>query len=78
MIQTVDGIKRNFSKKEIEQADRARCLYVTVGCPSQKIFEEMIKRGKLFNANITSWPECYSDIWKRFRRYKRQDNSKKI
>jgi hypothetical protein len=54
IIQTVDGIKRNFLKKEIEYADKAQRLYITVGRPSQKIFEEMLKRGKLFNANITT------------------------
>jgi catechol-2,3-dioxygenase len=54
IIQTVDGIKRIFLKKEIENADKARRLHVTVRRPSQKIFEEMIRRGKLFNANITT------------------------
>jgi hypothetical protein len=54
MIQTVTGIKRIFLKKEIDNADKAQRLYVTVRRPSQKIFEEMIKRGKLFNANITT------------------------
>jgi len=54
IIQTVDGIKRNFSKKEIEYADKARRQYVTIGRPSQKIFEAMLKRGKLFNANVTT------------------------
>jgi hypothetical protein len=31
---SVEGIKHNFTKKEIEQADKARRLCVTVGCPS--------------------------------------------
>jgi len=53
VIQTVEGIKRNFTKKEQEQADKARRLYVTVGRPSQKIFEDMLRKGKLVNTNIT-------------------------
>jgi hypothetical protein len=53
MIQTVDGLKRNFWK-EIENADKARRLYATIRRPLLKIFEEMIKRGKLFYANITT------------------------
>jgi hypothetical protein len=37
VIQTVEGIKRNFIKKEQEQADKARRLYVTIGRPLQKV-----------------------------------------
>jgi len=47
MIKTVDEIKRNFTKKDIEKADEARRLFVIIGRPSQKIFKEMIKREKL-------------------------------
>jgi hypothetical protein len=53
VTQTVEGIKRNFTKKEQEQVDKARQLYVTVGRPSQKIFEDMLRKGKLVNTNIT-------------------------
>jgi hypothetical protein len=47
MIQTVEGIKRNFNKKEIDQANEAQRLYVILGRPSQKAFEDILKRGKL-------------------------------
>jgi hypothetical protein len=52
MIKTVEEIKRNFTKKEIEKADEARRLFVIIGRPSQKIFKEMIKRGKLINNTV--------------------------
>lgn len=53
VVTTVDELKRNFTKGEIEKADKARRLYVIVGRPSQKIFEEMIKRGKIMNNKVT-------------------------
>ncbi len=49
MVKTVEEIKRNYTKKEIEAADEARRLYVIVGRPSQKVFEEMIKTGRILN-----------------------------
>jgi hypothetical protein len=53
VVTTVEDIKRNFTKKEIDATDEARCLYVIVGRPSQKVFEEMIKTGKILNNPIT-------------------------
>ncbi len=41
VIQTVEGIKCNFMKKEQEQADKARRLHVTISHPLQKVFEGM-------------------------------------
>jgi len=46
IVNIVEDLKRNFSKSEIERADNARRLYVIVGRPSQKNFEDMIRRGK--------------------------------
>jgi len=51
--QTVEGMKRNFTKKEIELADEARRLYVILGRPSQKSFEDMIEKGKIVNNSVT-------------------------
>ena len=51
--QTVEGMKRNFTKKEIELADEARRLYVILGRPSQKFFEDMIEKGKIVNNSVT-------------------------
>ncbi len=53
VIKTVEGIQRNFTKKEIEQAESARRLYVIIGRPSPKVFEEMIKGGKIINNTVT-------------------------
>jgi hypothetical protein len=53
MIKTVEGIQRNFTKREIEAAEDARRLYVIMGRPSQKAFEEIIGGGKLINNTVT-------------------------
>jgi hypothetical protein len=53
MIQTVEGIQWNFTKREIEAAEEARRLYVIMGRPSQKVFEEMMSSGKFINNTVT-------------------------
>jgi hypothetical protein len=53
MIKTVEGIQRNFTKREIEAAEEARRMYVIVGRPSQKMFESLLTGGKLVNSTIT-------------------------
>ncbi len=53
MIKTVEGVQREFTKREIEQAEEARRFYVIVGRPSQKSFEEMLTSGKLINNTVT-------------------------
>jgi hypothetical protein len=53
IVNTVKDLKRNFTKGEIEKADNARRLYVIVGRPSQRNFEDMIRRGKLVNNTVT-------------------------
>jgi hypothetical protein len=40
-------------KKERELADEARRLYVILGRPSQRSFEDMIKKGKIINKSAT-------------------------
>jgi hypothetical protein len=52
-FETVEDIKRNFSKQEIENADLAQRMYVTMGRPSDEISENMIKKGKILNTPIT-------------------------
>jgi hypothetical protein len=46
VAETVESIKRNYMKKEIEQADKARRLYAIVGHLSREVFEMIIKKGK--------------------------------
>jgi hypothetical protein len=53
IIKTVEGIQRNFTKREIKAAEEARRMYVIVGRPSQKIFESLLTGGKLVNSTIT-------------------------
>jgi hypothetical protein len=53
VIRTVEEVKRNFTKRELENAEEARRLYVIMGRPSQKIFEKMITSGKLINYSVT-------------------------
>jgi hypothetical protein len=53
VIQKVEGIKRNFSRREIDQANEAQRLYVILGRLSQKAFKYIIKRGKLINNQVT-------------------------
>jgi len=53
VINTVKEVKRIFTKREIENAEEARWLYVIMGRPSQKAFEDMIKSGKLLNNSVT-------------------------
>jgi hypothetical protein len=53
MVTTVEEIKRNLSRREIEAAEAARRLFVIVGRPSRKAFEDLIKRGRLRNNPVT-------------------------
>jgi hypothetical protein len=51
-IQTVEAIQRNFSKREVG-AEAARRLYVIVGRPSKKAFEDILRKGLLLNNPVT-------------------------
>jgi hypothetical protein len=53
IVNTVEDVKRNFTKREVEDADKARRMYVTMGWPSNEAFELMIKKGKILNTPIT-------------------------
>jgi hypothetical protein len=49
IVETVDKIKRNYTKREIEQEDQARRLYVIMGRPLNESFELMLKKGRFLN-----------------------------
>ncbi len=53
MVTTVEEIKRNLSRREIEAAEAAGRLFVIVGRPSRKAFKDLIKRGRLLNNPVT-------------------------
>ncbi len=53
VIKTLEYVQRNFTKRELEQAEEAQRLDVIVGRPSQKFFEQMLKGGKLARNTIT-------------------------
>jgi hypothetical protein len=53
VIDTVEDRQRNFTKRELEGAEAARRLYVIVGRPGKKIFENMIRSGFILNNPIT-------------------------
>ena len=53
VIDTVDDLKRNFTKREIAAADVARRMYVTLGRPSPDSFENIIRRGQILNNPVT-------------------------
>ena len=40
-------------KREIEGADLARRMYVTLGRPSQDVFESIIRKGSIINNPVT-------------------------
>jgi hypothetical protein len=52
LVKTVEEVQRNYTKREIEAAEAACHLYVIMGHPSQKIFEEMLTEGKLLNNTV--------------------------
>lgn len=53
VIDTVEQLKQNYSKRELEAVERARRLYVTMGRPSDIAFETMIKKEKIINNPVT-------------------------
>lgn len=49
LIETIKEINRRFTKRELDAADEARRLYVIVGHPSKKAFEDMLQSGWMLN-----------------------------
>jgi hypothetical protein len=52
LVEIVENIKRNYTKREIEGADQARRLFV-IGRPSDNSFELMMKKGKILSHPVT-------------------------
>jgi hypothetical protein len=52
-VKTVEEIKRNFTKREVEAAEQARRLYVIMGRPSGQTFERVIRQGLVLNNPVT-------------------------
>ena len=52
IVATIEEIQRNLTQKEVKAAYKARCHYVNARRPSQKVFEEMIKKGKIRNSPV--------------------------
>jgi hypothetical protein len=40
VVQTVEDIKRNFTKREIEAEEKVGKLYVILGCPARSVFKD--------------------------------------
>ena len=53
-LQTVSDNKLNFTENDIERADRARRLYITLGRPSLRAFRWMLLHNKIKNTDITA------------------------
>jgi hypothetical protein len=49
VVDTVENLTRNYMKRELDGADEARRLYVTIGRPSEEVFELLIQRRKLLS-----------------------------
>ena len=52
-VSTVTDNRAVFIRQELEGADRARQLYRTIGCPSQRKFEAILDRGSILNCPVT-------------------------
>ena len=53
MMQTVSGNKSNYTKKEIEAADKAVRLYHAIGRPGYKVFYDTLQKGLIHNCTTT-------------------------
>jgi hypothetical protein len=53
VVESVEELRRNFTKKELKQAETARRLYVMMGKPSINDFASMIKKGKILNNPVS-------------------------
>ena len=52
-VSTVADNRAAFTRRELEGADRARQLYRTIGCPSQRKFEAILDHGSILNCPVT-------------------------
>ena len=54
-----------FTRRELEGANRARQLYRTIRCPSQRKFEAILDRGSILNCPVTKADaECANIIYR--------------
>jgi len=53
IVNTVEELQRNYTRREREGADRARRLYAVVGRPSSETFRDMLNRGLILNNPVT-------------------------
>ena len=53
IVDTVEELQRNYTRREKEGADRARRLYVIVGRPSSDAFKDMLNKGLILNNPVT-------------------------
>jgi len=53
VVESVEELRRNLTKKELKQAETARRLYVMMGRPSINDFASMIKKGKILNNPVS-------------------------
>jgi hypothetical protein len=53
VIETVEGIKRTYSKREFEGAEKAQRFYMVMGLPTTKTVKSMIEKGLLLNNPMT-------------------------
>ena len=53
IVNTVEELQRNYTRREREGADRERRLYAVVGRPSSETFRDMLNRGLILNNPVT-------------------------
>ena len=53
VVDTVEELQRNYTRREREGADRARRLYVIVGRPSSETFKDVLNKGLILNNPAT-------------------------
>ena len=53
MVSTVEENKQGFTKREIEAADQARKLFITMARPSIKDFERLLTGNHMINCPVT-------------------------
>ena len=52
-MQTVEGNKVPFTRREIARAEQARDLFVRMARPAIKDFEKMVREGRILNCPVT-------------------------
>jgi len=65
-VNTVEELKRNYTRQEREGVDRARRLYVIVGRPSSETFKGMLNKGLILNnpVEVSDYEKRCFNLWK--------------